>query len=1109
MNFPRASGILLHPTSLPSGFGVGDLGPEAYKFVDFLVSGGQSLWQVLPLGPTGYGDSPYACYSAFAGNTLLISPERLVTDGLLDQSDLNPKTPLAHASDRLDFGVAHSTKESLLKLAYANYTKTTDTNLRSAFETFAQREAHWLDDYALFRALKDAHNGVAWNEWEPSLVRRTPAALSRAREQLREQIEAQMFYQFLFFEQWFALKKHCNDLGIKIVGDLPIFVAQDSADVWTNPDQFKLDKNGRPLVVAGVPPDYFSSTGQLWGNPLYNWEHMEADGFKWWIERVRTTFKVVDIARVDHFRGFAACWEIPGGDKTAERGQWVEAPGEELFTAIRKTLGQLPIIAEDLGVITPDVVALRDGFGFPGMRILQFGFGGDAKNIDLPHNYIANVVAYTGTHDNDTTVGWFQSVAGEGSTRTEQQIERERQFCLDYLNSDGEEIHWDFIRTVFASVANTAIVPLQDVLGLGNEARMNLPNSTEGNWSWRYRAGVLTDDIAVRLKQLSSLYGRLLVCVICVCLWPFLAAAQDRPALKVDPPSWWARSSVNPVRLLIRGTNLKSAAIQVSGPGVRIVGAPKFNERGTYAFVDVAISPTATPGRRTITVGPARGAFEILPPLNRRGRFQGFSPNDVLYLIMIDRFNDGDRTNNEPPQSRGIYDRENKFYYHGGDLQGVIDKLPYLKDLGVTAIWLTPWYDNYDRLNQIELKEGKPSTGFHGYNPQDFYAVEEHFGSLDKLKELVEAAHHSGIKIIQDQVVNHTGPYHPWVEDQPTPTWFNGTKANHLNNVFQTWVLHDPRPVERLKRETMEGWFLDFLPDLNQHDREVSRYLIQNTLWWIGVTGLDGIRMDTWQYVPNDFWRDWNAALKREFPSFKVVGEVKDGDAVHTSFFQGGRVRFDGVDSGLDSLLDFPLFYSIRHAFAEGGAVDVLPKTLARDYLYTNSEILVTLLGGHDDGRFMSEKGATIAGLKLANAFVLTARGVPQLYYGDEIGMTGPDEPTTRGDFPGGPRTKEERELFDYIRKLIALRRELEPLRTGRLVNLYVAEQQYVYARGNVIVAINNDDKNIELSFATNQREGIALHDRLGGARDVRVDGGKINLSLSKRSAAIFVRKDQ
>ena len=1084
MNFPRASGILLHPTSLPGEFGVGDLGPEAYKFVDFLVSAGQSLWQVLPLGPTGYGESPYACFSAFAGNTALISPERLNIEFQTD-------------------------KNETLRRAYQNYTKTTDTNLRSAFETFAQREAHWLDDYALFRALKDAHGGVAWHEWEPALVRRTPAALARAREQLREEIEAQMFYQFLFFEQWFALKNYGNERGIKIVGDLPIFVAQDSADVWTNPDQFKLDKNGRPLVVAGVPPDYFSATGQLWGNPLYNWERMEADGFKWWIERVRATLKVVDIARVDHFRGFAACWEIPGGDKTAERGQWVEAPGRELFTAIRKSLGQLPIIAEDLGVITPDVVALRDEFGFPGMRILQFGFGGDAKNIDLPHNYIAYVVAYTGTHDNDTTVGWFESVAGEGSTRTENQIERERQFCLDYLNSDGKEIHWDFIRAVFASVANTAIVPLQDVLGLGTEARMNLPNSTEGNWSWRYRAGALTDDIAARLKKLASLYGRLLVCVLCVCLWQLMALAQQPEILKVDPPSWWTGSSLNPVRLLIRGANLNHRSVRISGPGVRIVGAPKINNRGTYAFVDVAISPNAQPGQRPITIGPARGSFEILPRLNRQGRFQGFSAADVLYLIMIDRFTDGDRSNNDPSQSRGIYDPQNKFYYHGGDLQGVIDRLPYLKDLGITAIWLTPWYDNYDRLNQIELKEGKPSTGFHGYNPQDFYAVEEHFGSLEKLKELVDTAHRSGIKIIQDQVVNHTGPYHPWVDDPPTPTWFNGTKANHLKNVFQTWVLHDPHPVEHLQRETMEGWFLDFLPDLNQHDKEVSRYLIQNTLWWIGVAGLDGIRMDTWQYVPNEFWRDWNAALKREFPNFKVVGEVKDGDVVHTSFFQGGRVRFDGVDSGLDSLLDFPLFYSIRHAFAEGKSLDVLPHTLARDYLYTNPDILVTLLGGHDDGRFMSEKGATIEGLKLANAFVLTTRGVPQLYYGDEIAMTGPDEPTTRGDFPGGPRTADERDLFNYIRRLIRLRRELKPLQTGRLINLYVSEQQYAYARSDVIVVINNDDQQSEISFGTNLREGIALHDRLGAARDVTVDKGKIRVSLPKRSAAIFVRKDQ
>jgi|GEM_PF-10051 len=1107
MNFPRSSGILLHPTSLPGDFGVGDLGPEAYKFVDFLVSAGQGLWQVLPLGPTGYGDSPYACYSAFAGNTLLISPERLAADGLLSPSDL--KTPLTPASDRVDYGSAHETKEQLLRQAYQNYTKTTDTNLRSAFETFAQREAHWLDDYTLFRALKDAHNGVAWNEWEPALVRRAPAALERARSQLHDEIEAQMFYQFLFFEQWFALKNYCNEHGLKIVGDLPIFVAQDSADVWTNPDQFKLDKNGRPLVVAGVPPDYFSSTGQLWGNPLYNWERMEADGFKWWIERVRATLKVVDIARVDHFRGFAACWEIPGGDKTAERGQWVEAPGNELFSAIRDTLGQLPIIAEDLGVITPDVVALRDGFGFPGMRILQFGFGGDAKNIDLPHNYVANVVAYTGTHDNDTTVGWFQSVAGEGSTRTAKQIERERKFCLDYLNSDGEEIHWDFIRAVLASVANTAIVPLQDLLGLGTEARMNLPNSTEGNWSWRCRAGALTDSTASRLRQLTTLYGRLLICVLCVCLWPILSLAQAPEILKVDPPSWWTRSSLAPIRLLIRGRNFRGAQLRSPFANLRLSNVT-VNANSTYIFADLYIRPTTKTGKYTFLVetraGRAEVPFEIEGPL-AVGRTEGiskntgFSSDDVLYLIMIDRFADGDRANNDPPQSRGLYDPQNKFYYHGGDLQGVIDRLPYLKDLGVTAIWLTPWYDNYDRLNQIELKEGKPSTGFHGYNPQDFYTVEEHFGSLEKLKELVTAAHRAGIKIIQDEVVNHTGPYHPWVDDPPTPTWFNGTKANHLKNVFQTWVLHDPHPVEELKRETMEGWFLDFLPDLNQQDKEVSRYLIQNTLWWIGVTGLDGIRMDTWQYVPNDFWRDWNAALKREFPNFTVVGEVKDGDVVHTSFFQ---------KTGAQSLLDFPLFYSIRHSFAEGGPIDEIPKTLARDYLYTNPNILVTLLGGHDDGRFMSERNATIAGLKLANAFVLTTRGVPQLYYGDEIAMTGPDEPTTRRDFPPRAftpegRTRAQQDLFEYIRGLIRLRHELEPLRRAPLRNLFVSEQQYVYARGPVTVAINNDDKQAEISWDTDLTDGTVLHDRLGVSSDVVVKNKQVTVNLPARAVSILV----
>lgn len=506
MSFPRSSGILLHPTSLPGRFGIGDLGDEANRFVDFLVASGQSLWQVLPLGPTGYGDSPYACFSAFAGNTLLISPQRLVDEALLAQSDL-ADAPV-FSQERVDFNQALAYKQSLLRRAFGNFKHTTDTGLRADFLAFSQEAASWLDDYALFRALKDAHGGISWDQWEPALSRRDAAALARAREELRDEIEAQKFYQYLFFKQWGALKAYAHQRGIKVIGDIPIFVAHDSADVWTQPDQFKLDAKGKPLVVAGVPPDYFSATGQLWGNPIYNWERMRADGFRWWIERVRASLHTIDILRIDHFRGFAAYWEIPGGDPTAERGQWVEAPGRELFSTIKNILGELPIIAEDLGVITPDVEALRDDFGFPGMRILQFAFGDDHDNIDLPHNYIKNLVVYTGTHDNDTTLGWFRSRAGGGSTRDAAQITREREYCLKYLNTKGKEIHWDFIRAVMASVANMAIIPLQDVLGLGTKARMNLPASSSGNWSWRYVEDALTDEMAGRLKELTELYRR-------------------------------------------------------------------------------------------------------------------------------------------------------------------------------------------------------------------------------------------------------------------------------------------------------------------------------------------------------------------------------------------------------------------------------------------------------------------------------------------------------------------------------------------------------------------------------------------------------------------------
>jgi len=506
VSFPRASGILLHPTSFPGRFGIGDLGDEAYAFVDFLVASGQSLWQVLPLGPTGYGDSPYQCFSAFAGNPLLISPKRLVQHGLLSDDDLSGAPRFSRR--RVDFGPVIEYKKALLEKAFDNFKRLTDTDLRGEFLDFCREADSWLEDYALFRALKDKHGGVAWTDWEPQFAHRDPASLAAARESHSDRVVAEKFYQFLFFRQWAALKSYCRERNIRIIGDAPIFVACDSADVWTHPELFKLDSNKHPIVVAGVPPDYFSKTGQLWGNPIYDWEAMRATGFSWWIDRLQATLQTVDILRIDHFRGFAACWEVPGGDETAERGSWVHVPGRELFTTLRNTLGELPIIAEDLGVITPDVEALRDDFGFPGMRVLQFAFRGDSKTIDLPHNYIRNCVVYTGTHDNDTTVGWFQSKAGKGSTRNAEEIERERAYCLRYLNSDGHNIQWDLIRAAWASVANTAVTPLQDVLGLDSRARMNLPASEQGNWRWRYRAGALTRKLRVRLGELTELYGR-------------------------------------------------------------------------------------------------------------------------------------------------------------------------------------------------------------------------------------------------------------------------------------------------------------------------------------------------------------------------------------------------------------------------------------------------------------------------------------------------------------------------------------------------------------------------------------------------------------------------
>jgi 4-alpha-glucanotransferase len=507
MSFPRASGILLHPTSLPGRFGIGDLGGAAYEFVDFLAASGQSLWQVLPLGPTGYGDSPYQCFSAFAGSGLLISLEGLVKEGWLAESDV--ASPPDFSPDRVDYGRVMEVKRPLLWQAYDNFKVKAKARARAEFASFCEHAQAWLEDYAFFRSIKEAHQGRAWTQWDPHLRRREEKALWFWGENHRREIEGQQFFQYIFFKQWLQLARYANERGVKLIGDVPIFVAHDSADVWAHPELFYLDEEGQPEVVAGVPPDYFSETGQLWGNPLYRWDVMAETDYQWWVERIRADLSRVDIIRLDHFRGFESYWEVPGGETTAANGQWVPGPGAALFEAVQRKLGELPIIAEDLGVITPEVEALRDHFGFPGMRILQFAFSPEpAADESRPYNFPPNCVVYTGTHDNDTAVGWFTSAGAGETTRSTKQTQAERAFALKYLGTDGREIHWDFIRLALSSVARLAIIPLQDVLGLGNEARMNKPARPTGNWTWRYRAEMLTEAICDRLGELTAVYGR-------------------------------------------------------------------------------------------------------------------------------------------------------------------------------------------------------------------------------------------------------------------------------------------------------------------------------------------------------------------------------------------------------------------------------------------------------------------------------------------------------------------------------------------------------------------------------------------------------------------------
>lgn len=497
MSFPRTSGILCHPTSFPSRYGIGDLGQGAYDFLNWLATARQQLWQVLPLGPTGYGDSPYQSFSAFAGNPLLISPDGLIYAGLLPREAVTD--PPAFPAHKVDFGAVIPYKQQLFRRSYAHFRAHATGDQRNGLDGFRSRNAHWLPDYALFMAVKAYFGGGSWHGWPRDIRVHYGPALDYYRATLADEIAYHEYLQWQFAEQWGSLKAQAASLGIQIIGDIPIFVAEDSADVWSRPELFCLDDERNPIVIAGVPPDNFSATGQRWGNPHYRWDVMAQTGYQWWIERIRHTLAAVDIIRIDHFRGFEAAWEIPAGEPTAIKGRWVKGPGAALFEAINTALGKLPIIAEDLGVITPEVDALRMQFNFPGMKILQFGFALDNNPKYLPHTFDKDYIVYPGTHDNNTVIGWFNEAIRTGP---------EKWNCLRYLGTDGRDLAWDFIRLAWSSVANQAVACLQDVMSLGNEARMNFPSTASGNWQWRYTPEMLTDALAARLRELTEIYDR-------------------------------------------------------------------------------------------------------------------------------------------------------------------------------------------------------------------------------------------------------------------------------------------------------------------------------------------------------------------------------------------------------------------------------------------------------------------------------------------------------------------------------------------------------------------------------------------------------------------------
>ncbi|HEY6802045.1 MAG TPA: alpha-amylase family glycosyl hydrolase [Pyrinomonadaceae bacterium] len=609
-----------------------------------------------------------------------------------------------------------------------------------------------------------------------------------------------------------------------------------------------------------------------------------------------------------------------------------------------------------------------------------------------------------------------------------------------------------------------------------------------------------------------------------------IVLAQSAPTVsRIDPPSWWSNHSINPVRLLIQGRNLDGAKVSSSDRRLR-ASAIKVNEQGTALLVDLNINPGMTSGDYSLTVETSRGRttfpFKIEAPLNSTSNFQGITANDVIYLIMIDRFANGDPRNDVPNGAPSeATDRQNARAYHGGDLRGVIDHLVYLKELGVTAIWLTPWYDNWNGVNRCG-QPWCPNTYYHGYHAIDYYSVEDHFGDLKTLGELVSKAHALGLKVIQDQVANHVGSQHPWLKDPPLPNWFHGTLGQHQRNRFQNSVLLSPHSNPANVVNTLDGWFSDDLPDVNQDEPEVARYEIQNALWWVGVTGIDGIRQDTIQYMPRSFIRSLSDALHRQYPKMWMVGEVFERDAAQTSFFIGGHTGWDGIDTKLDSVFDFPLWNTSLAVFTNKLPMTALREQLKYDALYPSPTHITVLANNHDTARFLSLSGGSATGSKLHTAFVLTVRGIPQLYYGEEIAMEGKDDPDNRRDFPGGflsgpnsdsrnafnvaERTPVERDMFDWTRSWLHLRAEHSALRTGKLIDLFADNDVYVFARQDsgdcVIVAINRGEKSVQTEVQASSLgwKGIVANSLLGSGRSSRDSGAKIILTIPPRTAVAF-----